>query len=144
MPRVQLKEKERYPFVTTLTVRVTDLNYGAHLGHDHLLGLAHEARLEMLASWGVSELDLGDGRTGVIAGDLCVSYQGEAFRGDALVFEIAATEVSSSAFRLAHRIRRADKVAVALLEIGLIAFDYEKRRIASLPPGFAARLAEIQ
>ncbi|MCU0662848.1 MAG: thioesterase family protein [Myxococcota bacterium] len=69
MPRASLKEKERYPFSTTLAVRVGDLNYGGHLAYDRLLGLAHEARLELLSRLGATELDLGDGRTGIIAGD---------------------------------------------------------------------------
>ncbi len=143
MPRVLLKEKERYPFSTTLAVRVGDLNYGGHLAYDRLLGLAHEARLELLSRLGATELDLGDGGTGIIAGDLAVTYQGEAFRGDPLIFEIAAVEVSPSSFRLAYRVRQGDGAKVALIEIGFIAFDYSRRRITTLPLGCAAVLGEM-
>jgi acyl-CoA thioesterase FadM len=143
MPRVILREKELYPFSTTLSVRVSDLNYGGHLGYDRLLGLAHEARLELFAMARITELDLGDARTGIIASDAAVTYQGEAFRGDSLVFEIAAVEVSPSSFRLAHRVRHTDGSKIALIEIGFIAFDYGRRGISSLPETFASFLRTL-
>lgn len=39
-----------------LTVRVTDMNYGRHLGHDALVSLLHEARMQAFAA-----LDLPSG-----------------------------------------------------------------------------------
>ena len=39
-----------------LTVRVTDMNYGRHLGHDALVSLLHEARMQ--AFW---SFDCNDG-----------------------------------------------------------------------------------
>jgi hypothetical protein len=49
MPRLKLELPAGFPFRTTLTVRVTDLNYGNHLGNDALLGLLHEARVSRCA-----------------------------------------------------------------------------------------------
>src|SRR5512137_1805185 len=57
MPRVKLEEHARYPFSTELEVRVADLNYGAHLGYERLLSLAHQARVRMLDRLGATELD---------------------------------------------------------------------------------------
>ena len=37
------------PFISTQTVRIADINYGNHLGHDRLVSLLHQARVEALA-----------------------------------------------------------------------------------------------
>ena len=58
MPRIRLELPDRFHFRTSLTVRVTDLNYGRHLGNDAVLGLLHEARVRFLRSLGYAELDV--------------------------------------------------------------------------------------
>ena len=60
MERVRLEFPEtaivhRHP----LTVRVTDMNYGRHLGHDTLVSLLHEARIQAFAALGLTEWDMG-------------------------------------------------------------------------------------
>lgn len=144
MPRIKLKELERYGFSTTLTVRVSDLNYGAHLGYDRILTLAHHARLVLFEDWGVTEMDLGDGSTGLVAGDAAVNYMGEGFLHDELVIEIQPIEIGSMGFRLAHRFsRNNDRADVALAEVGFVGFDYESRRPHPLPIPFADKLKEL-
>jgi len=43
MPRIHLNFPGRVIFTTNVDVRVTDLNYGKHLGHMELIGLLHQA-----------------------------------------------------------------------------------------------------
>jgi len=132
-----IEEHPAYPFSRALEVRVGDLNYGAHLGYDRLLGLAHQARLVLFRDLGATELDLGDGRTGIVAADLAVAYLGEAFVHDVLLFEIRPVEVGRVGFRLAHRVtREAGGGKVALIEIGFVGYDYGSRRPAALPQDF--------
>jgi acyl-CoA thioesterase FadM len=133
---VKIDDLGSYPFSTELEVRVSDLNYGAHLGHDAIVAMAHEARVRFFRNLGVSELDLGDGKTGVIAVDLAVSYKGEAFLNDILEFGIKPVEVGRGSFRLAYRARTTDGRIVALLEIGLAAFDYKASKPGALPGAF--------
>ena len=47
-------------FITTLSipVRITDLNYGNHLGNDSLVSILHEARVQWLKLNGYTELDI--------------------------------------------------------------------------------------
>ena len=144
MPRVKLQELKSYPIKTTLDVRVSDLNYGAHLGYDALLSLAHQARVELFTELGVNEMDLGDKKTGIVAADVAVQYKGEAFVLDSLLFEIAPIEIGMASFRLAHRVSnlRTNR-PVALIEIGFAAFDYESRRSGRLPDGFRSKLEAI-
>ena len=138
MPRLQLKPLPSYPFRCELTVRTTDLNYGGHLGNDRLLSLVHEARVAWLAHHGWSELECAG--TSLIMGDAALVYQGEAFAGDRLEFEVAAGEKTRSGFRLFFRVtctRGQDSEAVALAECGMVSFNYQTRRIAVLPAAVA-------
>lgn len=137
MPKVKVEEHAAYPFSVELEVRVGDLNYGAHLGYDRILGLAHQARLVLFESLGVDEMDLGDDRTGVVAMDVAATYLSEAFVHDRLVFEIKPVEIGRVGFRLAHRVVNLKTgKKVALIDIGFVGFDYDKRRPAGLPETF--------
>ncbi|WP_231613494.1 acyl-CoA thioesterase [Halomonas sp. BC04] len=64
-----------------LSVRITDMNYGRHLGHDTLISLLHEARIQAFGALGLTEWDMG-GYPSVVA-DLAVQYQSEARWPDA-------------------------------------------------------------
>ena len=137
MPRVQLTPAAAYPFATELAVRTTDLNYGGHLGNDRLLSLVHEARVAWLADHGWTEMDCGG--VSLIMGDAALVYRAEAFAGDVLRFEVAAVEPTRTRFRLAFRVTRpADGAEVALVENGMVCFDYQRRRIAPLPAAVRA------
>lgn len=134
MARIKLSPRRKYPFRTHLQVRISDLNYGGHLGNDRLLALVHEARVDYLASYGFSEKDCGG--TALIIGDTAVVYQAEAFAGDRLRFEVAAGEPSRCGFRLFYRITRpADGRAIALVENGMVAYDYSRGAPRTLPEG---------
>jgi acyl-CoA thioesterase FadM len=141
MPRIKLEEHARYPFSIELEVRVADLNYGAHLGYERLLSLAHQARVRMFDGLGATELDLGDGATGIVAADVAVTYLAEAFLNDVLVFEIKPVEIGLVAFRLAHRVaNKGTGKKVALIEIGFVGFDARRRAPGRLPDPFIAAL----
>ncbi|MCP4546887.1 MAG: thioesterase [bacterium] len=134
MPRIQLKPLADYPFACEMPVRITDLNYGGHLGNDTLVSLIHEARTLFLASHDFSEMDCGG--VSLILGDTGIVYQAEAFAGDLLRIEVAASEPWRGGFRLLYRVTRpADSRTVALVETGMVCFDYKSRKIAGLPDG---------
>lgn len=132
MPRLKLEPLNEYPFATEITVRITDLNYGGHLGNDKLISLVHEARVAFLAGHGFSEKDFGG--VPLILGDIAAVYQGEAFAGDVLRFEVAAGEPTRSGFRLFFRITRpADGKSIALVENGMVCFNYQTHSVQPLP-----------
>ena len=132
MPRVRLKPLDQYPFSIKIVVRVTDLNYGGHLGNDSLLSLVHEARVAFLASHGFSELDCGG--VSLTMGDAAIVYQGEAYAGDELNIEVAAGEPSKTGFRLFYRLTRSsDTKKIGLAETGMVCFDYKAKKIIPLP-----------
>ena len=131
MPRLRLKPREEYPFSTEFSVRITDLNYGGHLGNDRLLSLVHEARVAFLKAHGLTEMDC-DG-TALTQADAAIVYLGEAFAGDILRFEVSAGEATGSGFRLFYRIiRSGDNKKIALAETGMVSFDYNTKKVRPL------------
>ena len=56
MPRVHVELPEKFLFETELTVRASDLNYGNHVGHDTILSLMQEARVQFYRALGIASL----------------------------------------------------------------------------------------
>jgi acyl-CoA thioesterase FadM len=142
MPRVKLREQSVYEFHYQVILQVRDINYGGHLGNDALVGLLHEARLNLLRELGCTESNLGDGKTGVIMADLVVNYLAEGFMFDCLSIDSHLDEISRSSFRLFHRLAK-DGQLLALAETGMVAFDYINRKVTSIPKVFLQSLAQI-
>lgn len=136
MARVKLNlDGVAFVFRTEMEVRITDINYGRHVGNDAMLGLLHEARLRFLANFGFSEEDIGG--VGMLMGDAVVQFKAVAFRGDKLTVELGLADVERRTFDLMYRVTRAgDGATVALAKTGMVAFDYAKNRLADLPAAF--------
>ena len=138
MPRIRLQPQPAYAHQTTLTVRVTDVNYGGHLANNALPGLLHQARIEWLQELGCAETDLGDG-TGLIMTDMAVSFAAEGRMLDRLTVRSAFTEVRKRTFRMCHQVQR-DHETVALAELGFAGYSYARSRLAALPGPFTDRI----
>ena len=127
------------PITTRLTVRIGDINYGGHLGHDRLITLLHQARLDWLHALGAEETNCFG--AGLIMHHLTCDYRAEAFLGDALDIAMHASDLRRTAFTLHYRVcREATLIAEAATE--MVAFDYHAHKIIALPPAFAAALGE--
>jgi len=132
MARIKLESLPHYLFSVSLSVRITDINYGGHLGNDKLLSLIHEARFAFLAQFGYDEHDCGG--VSLIIGDAAVQYKAEAFAGDVLQFEISPGEYTRNGFRLFYRITRpSDGRLIALVENGMVCLHRESRKLQPLP-----------
>lgn len=116
-------------FITSIPVQITDLNYGNHLGNDRMLALLHEARVRMLNTHGMSEMEAGG--ASLIMGESLVIYKGEAFYRDVLDISIWADDISAAAFDLLYRvttIRAGEEVLIAQAKTVMICFDYTARK----------------
>ncbi len=143
MARIKLIPLDHYQRVYETAVEVTDLNYGNHLGNDALVGIIHRARVHFLHWLGASENNLGDGKTGILLGDLIVNYKGESFLFDKLGVESSIDEVRSKGFRMFHRITAAQGKLIALAETGIIAFNYHERKVARIPESFVSKISDL-
>lgn len=140
MPRTKLDEQAAYEFSCTVTLQPRDINYGGHLGNDSLVSLIGTARSCMFRSIGLSEGNLGDGKTGIIMADLTVSFKAEAFMFDQLQIDTHVGEITRTGFRLFHRVSRGEAV-IAFAETGIVAFDYSRRKIAQVTDEFIKALS---
>ena len=130
-------------FQTNITVRVTDLNYGGHLGNDSLYGYFHQARVCCLRHLGLTEGDIGGGISLTqIEGH--IKYKGEAFLGDLLQINVWFDDIKRTRFRTNYRvIRPADDRLIAEGYAVLAAFDYQSRRPQRLPASFVGKISAI-
>lgn len=130
--RIQLQFPEKSCFSTTLRIRVSDLNYANHLSNDKLLTYAHQARVELFAQWGCTELQF-DG-VGIIMTDAAIVFKAEGHLHDELRIEVAVADVSRLGFDLYYKlINTQTQQEVAIIKTGIVCFNYETRKVASLP-----------
>lgn len=140
MSRIKIKLPKTFPFSTEVKVRISDINYGGHLGNDTVLTLMHEARARLLQEHGFTELNI-EGR-GIIMVDSAILYKSEAFYGETLVIEIALDNLNRFGCDFIYKITKKETgKEVARAKTGMVAFDFEKRKIAELPESFISIFA---
>ena len=125
-----------------LPVRIGDVNYGGHLGNDKLLLYAHEARMQVLQTLALTELDCGG--HGLIMADAEIAFKAEAFWGEVLqvsLFAGGATGSSFSFYYLFEKEKEGGKETVALVRTGMAAFDYTIRKVVPLSKKTVAALS---
>lgn len=135
MARITLELPANFPFSTEIPIRITDVNYGGHLGNDALLALLHEARVQFLARYGLMELDIGG--VGIIIADSVIIYQSEAFAAETLVIAVAVTDFNRYGCDFVYRVteKRSGR-EVARAKTGIVFFDYQQRAIHNAPQPF--------
>ena len=141
MARIEIQLPEKFIFQTDIPVRVSDLNYGNHVGNDSILTLMQEARALFYRSAGFeSEVEI-DGPIGQIISDAAIVYKSESFLGDTLQIEIAVGDLNKYGFDLFYRLtNKLTGKEVARGKTGIVCFDYSKRKIALIPESLAVKL----
>lgn len=135
--RIELTLPAHLPFLTEIDVRVTDMNYGAHLGNDAMLSLIHEARWRFFRHHGMSEADAGGAR--LVLADVAIVYRAESFAGDRLRFSVGFGDLARVAADLCYRaVRVADERVIAEAKTGLVFLDPTTRRPIAVPPSILA------
>lgn len=136
MSRIKIKLPEKFSFTCSIPVRITDLNYGGHVGNDTVLSIIHEARMQFFQRLGYTEMNLGG--CGLIMADAGIEFKSELFYGDMVLVSLAVADISRVGFDLYYKLEKenmSNKVTVALAKTGMICYDYEKKKILGVPPG---------
>jgi acyl-CoA thioester hydrolase len=134
MPRLQLDLPETFLFETDLTIRVSDLNYGGHVGNDRILLLMQEARVIFYRSLGFTDEITLDGTIGQIVADAIVLYKSESFLGDTLTVKLQVQNITRFSFDMIYLLlNKPDGREVARGKTGIVCFDYKKRKVAAIP-----------
>jgi acyl-CoA thioester hydrolase len=121
-------------FRTAMRIRVTDLNYGNHLGNDRLLAFAHEARYRWLQSMQLSELDIGG--CGIVVADAVIRFLAQGFAGDQIEIDIAIDNIGGSSFDLYYQMHKENGQTLALIKTKIVAFDYNRQKPVLVPSTF--------
>jgi acyl-CoA thioesterase FadM len=132
--KIQFPEHNRLGLVI-IPVRISDINYGNHVGNDAILSIIHEARMQVLAQNDYTEMNAGG--NSMIMADVMIAYKAEAFYGDTLEVEIYAADITGVRFDLLYRIstmRAGKKIEVAHAKTGMVCFDYKNRNVTPMTP----------
>ncbi len=140
MARVTLDLPEEFTFSTTLDVRVTEINYGNHVGNDRMVSLLHEARLRFLREHGFGEFNVGG--VGIIVTDLVVQFLAESFVGDLLTFHIGVHDFNKYGCDFIYKVENeSQEKQIAKAKTGIVFFDYDERKVTRVPKVFYERCA---
>ncbi|MDD8018821.1 MAG: thioesterase family protein [Bacteroidota bacterium] len=135
MPRIKLDLPENFCFTTEIPIRITDINYGGHLGNDVVLSILHEARVRFLMDKGYTEFNIEG--VGIIMTDAAVVYKSEGLYGESLRVQIAVKDFSKYGCDLYYLLReRESGREVAEAKTGIAFFDYASHKLAPVPPQF--------
>lgn len=142
MARIRIDLPEQLPFTTTLTLRISDINYGGHLGNDAVLSLVHEARMRFLESLGFSEMDMGG--PGLVMTDCAIQYCSQGMRGQQVAIGVGVEAINRKGFELCYRLSDAETdQEIARAHTGMTCFDFHKQKIARLPEAASQALTKM-
>lgn len=139
--RIKINFDTAFIFSTNIKVRISDINYGGHVGNDSILSILHEARIDFLKQWNYTELNAGG--CGLIMADSAIQYKAESFHGDILKVEIAIKNITDISFDIFYKIstvRNEKNIDIAYAKTGMISFDYSERTITKIPDVLRAKI----
>ena len=132
MSRTKLDLPKEFNFHVSIPVRITDINYGGHVGNDTVLTLLHEARMKFLYHHNFREMDFGG--VGLIMRDVTIEFKKELFYGDSVRVYITVTNFSRVGFDVFYKmVKNEDEIQVAIAKTGMVCYDYNMKKIASVP-----------
>lgn len=117
-----------------IPVRITDINYGNHVGNDSLVAIIHEARMQFLHQHGYTELDVAG--TSLIMNELFIEFKSEAFYKDILEVKIFTGEIFKVGFEFYYSlstVRDNSALLIANAKTGMVCFNYKEKKLMPVP-----------
>ncbi|MDB5232061.1 MAG: thioesterase [Chitinophagaceae bacterium] len=144
MERIKVNLPGTFSFSTILPIRITDLNYGGHVGNDSFLSLIHEARQQFLLSHGFTELKFDS--VGLIMADAAIEYKAELNHGDQIRISVAASGFDKLGFDLFYKLEiikeNAEPILAGKAKTGMICYDYTAKKKMPVPEAARMNLSE--
>ena len=141
MGRIKIIFPEHVIATLSIPVRITDVNYGDHVGNDAFVAIIHEARMQWLRQHGYTELNIEG--IGLIMSDLAVEFKNESFYGDIIEVKIGTGEISRVSFELYYQLtakRNSENILLANAKTGMVCYNYAAKKVASVPEKLKAIL----
>lgn len=143
MPRIKINLPKKFYFKTEIPLRVSDINYGGHLGNDSVLSIFHEARIRFLNKYGYSEFDVEG--VSIIMTDAVIHYKSQGHYGDILIIELTVDGFQKIGCDFYYR--ATNKITgnvVAIGKTGIAFFDYDKNKLVSVPEKFIRLIERLK
>lgn len=123
-------------FLAKYTVGIGDINYGGHLGNDKALLIFHDARIQFLNHFGLSELNIGEEK-GIIMVDAQIKYLHQVSLHDALSIAIDI-EIENTKKFVVHYLVKNSKSQKDVISgsTGMLCFDYAVQKVKQIPDSF--------
>ena len=134
MERIKILIPESFSFSTIIPVRITDINYGNHLGNDSFLSLIHEARMQFFGQYGYTELQFAG--VGLIMADVAIEFKHEVLYGDAVTIYVTANGFDKLGFDIFYKIivvKNGQEILAGKAKTGMICFDYSLKKKVAIP-----------
>jgi YbgC/YbaW family acyl-CoA thioester hydrolase len=143
MARIKIDLPEHFSFSCQIPVRITDINYGGHVGNDTILSIVQEARMQFFNHFGYTELNFEG--AGTIMADVAIEFKKELFYGDVVIASVAIGEISKIGFDLFYKLEKQSiekKILVAAAKTAIVCYDYEKKKVLAVPKEAKKKLVE--
>ena len=145
MARIKIDLPSKIAFSTNIPVRITDINFGGHVGNDTILSLVHEARAQFFTYCGYTELDFAG--AGTIMSDVAIEYKNQIYYGDSILASVAIGEITKVAFDLFYKLekRSADDelITVALAKTWMVCYNYEQKKVMAIPGDAVKKITSL-
>lgn len=141
MNRIKIALPKTFSFSTLLTIRVTDLNYGGHVGNDSFLSLIQEARQQFLLSHGYEELSIAG--VGLIMADVAIEFKKELNYGDLVKISVSAADFDKLGFDLLYHlelVNGTETLTAGKAKTGMLCFDYKAGKKVAVPEEVVKKL----
>ncbi len=143
MARVKVELPAKFSFETIIPIRITDLNYGKHVGNDTILSILHEARVQYLHHYNFGELNFGG--VGLIMSDAAIEFKSEIFYGEKIIASVTASEFSKFSFEVYYKLEKENnnkRNPVAIAKTGMVCYDYSAKKIVEVPEEARNKLSD--
>ncbi len=141
MARVKLNMPQQFLFRMEYPVRFSDLDYARHLNSVAMVHVLHEARLQFLASLGLTESNIFG--LGMVVTDMAIDYRSESFARDVLVVEVGVGTFNRYGCDIFFQVTNSalDR-NVCNAKMGVVFFDFDKHKIAGVPKAFKSLVGD--
>lgn len=134
MERIKVTLPESFSFSVILNIRITDLNYGGHVGNDVFMSLMHEARQQFLIHHGYTELNFAG--VSLIMADAAIEYKRELRYGNVVRISVCAGSFDKIGFDIHYLLEVQDAnqwLLAGRVKTGMLCFDYVAKKKVAMP-----------
>lgn len=143
MARIKIDLPDNYIFSTDIDVRISDINYGNHVGNDSILSIVHESRCRFFQSMDFKELDVAG--FGIIMTDSAIVYKSESHYGETLTINISTQDHNKYGCDIIYQIQEKESQrTVAEVKTGIVFFDYDQKKVVHTPTVFLNKITSLE